>query len=97
MQISLNQSDGSVRFVVRGEIDAFDTENLNRSLLRKVARGNLTVVVDLSGATSIDPSLGALLVEGHTALQMMGGSLHVVLPKDILVDFESTGRSSRSL
>jgi len=96
MQFRVSETEGLTTMIVQGEVDAFDVQHLNRVLLRNLAHRRLNIALDLSGAGTVDPSLGPILVQGYSSLRKSGGHLKVLLPKDFALESDyATTRETR--
>ena len=73
-------SSGEVVVSPRGRLDMVTAPNLREQLRTQVQRGNIDVVVDLSGVDLIDSAGLSALISGLKAARQAGGSLRIVRP-----------------
>jgi anti-anti-sigma factor len=76
-QIEQTQDDGQIVLTLRGELDLATAPDLEEAAL-PVIRGGGRVTIDLRGLEFIDSSGVRVLVAGHAAARLSGGSLTIV-------------------
>lgn len=73
-------ASGQVVISPQGRLDMVTAPVLREQLHTQVQRGNLDVVVDLSGVDLIDSSGLSALISGLKAARQAGGSLRIARP-----------------
>lgn len=71
------QKNGAYVMTMRGSLDALTVPDVRPAVEELIAKGNVKVVVDLSGLTVIDSSGVALIVSLFKRLRAQGGSIRV--------------------
>jgi anti-sigma B factor antagonist len=80
---------------VTGEIDVATAPQLRECLHDVIARGEVTIVLDLLGVTFLDSTALGVLVGALKRCRELGGELHVVVADPRIVKiFEITGLTS---
>jgi anti-sigma B factor antagonist len=75
--VSSGQRNGWWVVSVTGEIDVHSGPNLREHLLAALAKGQLDLVVDLSGVSFLDSSGLGVLVTAHKRARAAGGALRL--------------------
>lgn len=73
-------SSGEVVIAPEGRLDATSAPVLREQLLTQVQKGNVRLVVDLSGVDLIDSAGLSALVSGLKAARRAGGTLQIARP-----------------
>jgi anti-sigma B factor antagonist len=83
---------GAAVIALTGEVDLHTCPEFKEELLRVIADGSTTVVVDLTGTTFIDSTALGVLIRGVERLRTEGGRLSVVcIDPSMRKIFEVTG------
>jgi anti-anti-sigma factor len=91
--ITVEPSDhGTAVITLRGELDLFTAEAVDRALATALAGGPRSMVIDLYDVDFLDMAVLGVLVRGRDAAAPHGVTLHVVGAHDIVRRvFELTG------
>jgi anti-sigma B factor antagonist len=77
---------------VHGDVDLFTAPELKERILEVIERGRTRIVVDLTGATSIDSTTLGVLIGAVKRLRLRDGDLAVAARDPMIVrTFEITG------
>jgi len=92
-EFHIEERGGPVPVVaVRGEIDVATAPQLREHLHRVIARGDATVVLDLTGVSFLDSTTLGVLLGALKRCREAGGDLHlVIVDPRIMKIFEITG------
>jgi stage II sporulation protein AA (anti-sigma F factor antagonist) len=74
--------DGSLRIVIRGEIDLSNVDTVEHEMLGAISNQLAEVVVDLSGVTYVDSAGLRVLFTLGTRLQSLQIRFRLVVPQD---------------
>ena len=88
----LSSDHGTAVITLRGELDLFTAEAVDRALATALAGGPRSMVIDLYDVDFLDMAVLGVLVRGRDAPPPRGVTLHVVGAHDIVRRvFELTG------
>jgi len=82
--IPSNRTNERVILSPHGEIDLFAAYDLSREIIHHVAAGNVRILLDLAGISSVDTRFASIILHCASVIHNMDGDFQIASMPDIV-------------